>query len=159
MGVRELLNKPVSREELLAAIDRLGSVVQRVLIVDDDPDMVRMFQRMLSPRIPLDSCLAAYSGAEELSTLQNERPDLVLLDLLMPEMDGHTVIKRMGLDPALASIPIFVISAQAQAGMDDQLSGAISVTRARGFRLSEEMQTLEAILSVLGSDWEAAPPK
>jgi putative two-component system response regulator len=134
-------------------------VVQRVLIVDDDPDMVRMFQRMLNPLIPHEACLAAYSGAEALSTMQSERPDLVLLDLLMPEMDGHEVIKRMGLDPKLAGIPIFVISAQAQAGLDDQLLGAISITRAHGFRLSEEMQTLEAILSVLGSDWESTPPK
>jgi signal transduction histidine kinase/CheY-like chemotaxis protein len=159
MGVRELLNKPVSREELLAAIDRLGSPVQRVLIVDDDPDMVRMFQRMLSPRIPLEACLAAYSGTEALSVLQDERPDLVLLDMVMPEMDGHEVIRRMGLDPALAGIPIFVVSAQAQAGLEDQLTGAISITRVRGFRLSEEMQMLEAILSALGSDWGVSAAK
>ena len=160
LGVRALLNKPVSREELLAAIDRLGVPVQRVLIVDDDPDMVRMFQRMLSPRIPPELCQTAYSGDEALTMLQESpRPDLVLLDMVMPGMDGHEVIRRMGSDPALAGIPVFIVSAQAQEGLDDQLTGAICVTRVHGFRLSEEMQMVEAILSVLGSDWGAAPPK
>jgi signal transduction histidine kinase/CheY-like chemotaxis protein len=160
LGVRELLNKPVSREELLAAIDRLGVPVQRVLIVDDDPDMVRMFQRMLNPRIPPELCQTAYSGDEALTMLQESpRPDLVLLDMVMPGMDGHEVIRRMGSDPALAGIPVFIVSAQAQEGLDDQLTGAISVTRVHGFRLSEEMQMVEALLSVLGADWSAAPPK
>jgi signal transduction histidine kinase/CheY-like chemotaxis protein len=159
MGVRELLNKPVSRDDLQAAIERLGKPVQRVLIVDDDPDMVRMFQRMLSSRLPPEACLAAYSGAEALSIMQTEHPDLVLLDLVMPGMDGYAVIKQMELNPVLAGIPIFVVSAQAQAGLEEQINGAIRITRARGFRLSEEMQMLDAVLSVLSADWATAPLK
>jgi signal transduction histidine kinase/CheY-like chemotaxis protein len=153
LGAREMLSKPTSREDLLAALDRLERPVQRVLIADDDPDMVRLFQRMLTTRLPAEACLEAYSGAEAMERLHREKPDLLLLDLIMPEVNGYTVLKHMAANPELAHIPVFVISAQVQDNLADQLSGPIDVRYPHGMRISELTGMLDAILNALAAGW------
>jgi signal transduction histidine kinase/CheY-like chemotaxis protein len=155
LGVREMLSKPVLREEMLAAVDRLGQPPRRVLIADDDPDMVRLFQRMLAPAVPPEACLEAFSGAEALELLAHAepRPDLVLLDLVMPNVDGYEVLKRMAADPGLSSIPVFVISAQAQDGAAQQLAGDIRITRREPLQVGELTRVLGAVFDCLSSGW------
>jgi CheY-like chemotaxis protein len=72
-----------------------------VLIVDDDAEVTRLFRRMLGGRVALRDCLEAYNGAEALACMREERPDLVLLDLVMPEVDGRSVLAQMRADPNL----------------------------------------------------------
>ena len=84
--------------------------MSRVLIVDDNPEVVRMFRRMLHTRIPPQQCLEAYNGAEALALMKTHTPDLVLLDLIMPVVDGKSVLARMEADPALAAIPVIISS-------------------------------------------------
>jgi len=108
LGAEDSLVKPVSAQALLAAIDRLGRPVRRVLIADDEPEVVRLFRRMLRTRIQPQDCLEAYNGEEALRLVQTEKPDLVLLDLIMPEMDGQSVLEQMAADPRLADIPVII---------------------------------------------------
>jgi len=108
LGAEDSLVKPVSAQALLAAIDRLGRPVRRVLIADDEPKVVRLFRRMLRTRIQPQDCLEAYNGEEALRLVQTEKPDLVLLDLIMPEMDGQSVLEQMAADPRLADIPVII---------------------------------------------------
>jgi signal transduction histidine kinase/CheY-like chemotaxis protein len=153
LGAREMLDKPVSRDDLLAAIDRLDRPLGRVLIADDDPDMVRMFQRMLDGRLPPEACQPAYSGAEALRLLAHDPPDLVLLDLVMPDVDGYAVLKHMAANPALANIPVIVISAQARDSLGERLGGEFRLTRSNGFRLSEVTRTVEALVGAMSPGW------
>ena len=81
----------------------------RVLLVEDDSDIRRLYAIGLNQR-GFEVKLAA-NGAEAVERVHEERPDVILLDWLMPLMDGGEVLKRLGEDGA-AQIPIIVISGQ-----------------------------------------------
>jgi class 3 adenylate cyclase/CheY-like chemotaxis protein len=97
----------------------------RVLIVDDSPQNIRLLDAVLSPRGY--AVLPAASGREALSKARSEDPDLVLLDVVMPEMDGYEVCRRLRADPATRLLPVIMITASGdhekvnalEAGADD----------------------------------------
>jgi adenylate cyclase len=99
-----------------------------VLVVDDQAPNRRLLDAVLTPRGY--RVLAASSGEEALQTLQEERADVVLLDILMPGMDGYEVCRRIRSDPATAILPVVMITASGQqeklvateAGADDFLT-------------------------------------
>jgi len=147
LGAEELLEKPVSREELTTALARLNKPIKRILIADDDPDIVRLFRRMLQTCVqPPCSFWEAHNGEEALHLIQEQHPDLVILDLIMPQMDGISVLERMAQDPTLKSIPVILISAKAQTYAYSSLSGPITIDKTNGFSLKETLQFLKAIL-------------
>jgi signal transduction histidine kinase/CheY-like chemotaxis protein len=111
LGVQAFMSKPVTREDLFDAIDRLQLPVRRVLVVDDDLEMVHLLQRMLLPRIRPEDCQEAYTGREALEMMRQTPPDLLLLDLMMPELDGRELLAEMRAHPGLSRIPVIVISA------------------------------------------------
>lgn len=151
-----LLVKPVSRRALLAAIERLPHSVNSVLIADDNPDVVRLFQRMLRGHIAPAHCRVAYNGVEAMEQLNVHKPDLVLLDLIMPEVDGHSVLARMAADPQLADVAVIVVSAHGQAHTDLRLAGPLHISRAGGFEFGELARTLHTLLSELTPGWRAS---
>ncbi|HEY2831132.1 MAG TPA: response regulator [Sporichthyaceae bacterium] len=83
--------------------------MSRILVVDDTPANVRLLEAVLLPRGY--DVLCAGSGEEALELVAKERPDLVLLDLLMPGMNGHEVCRRLREDPATATLPVVMITA------------------------------------------------
>ena len=85
---------------------------QRVLIVDDSPFILRMLTFLL--RKESMDVLAATNGVEALETMQAHRPDLVFLDVMMPEMDGFDVLQTMKHDEGLKDIPVIMITAKGQ---------------------------------------------
>jgi adenylate cyclase len=97
----------------------------RILIVDDLPQNVRLLEAVLTPRGYAVS--AAHSGREALSALTAQEFDLVLLDILMPEMDGYEVCRSVRADPATRFLPVVMITASGEqekvaaieAGADD----------------------------------------
>jgi len=96
-----------------------------ILIVDDLPQNVRLLDAVLSPKG--FRVATASSGAEALDVLGEEQPDLVLLDIVMPGMDGYEVCRRIREDPATAFLPVIMITASGEeekiraieAGADD----------------------------------------
>jgi adenylate cyclase len=80
-----------------------------VLVVDDLPANVRLLDAVLSPRGY--RVLGAGSGPEALALVAEHRPDLVLLDIVMPEMDGYEVCRRLRQDPSTAFLPVVMITA------------------------------------------------
>jgi CheY-like chemotaxis protein len=149
LGVRNFLIKPVTRERLFEAINDLGQTVRSVLIVDDDPSLVELVSRMLQAGGRHYRLLKALGGAEALAHLRREPVDLVLLDWLMPEVNGLVVLQEMKRSPGLAEIPVIVISDEfpetvmSNEGLDLRLfrSGKSSVT--------EMVSCLEALVKVL----------
>lgn len=79
-----------------------------LLVVDDEPLNVSLLSQLLRPEFRV---LGALSGPSALALLEAERPDLVLLDVMMPDMDGLTVLRRMQAQPALAGIPVNFVTA------------------------------------------------
>jgi PAS domain S-box-containing protein len=113
LGAYDCLVKPFDRENLMRAlrgIDALAKVPIQLLVVDDDPNVADMVQQLLEDE-PYSIAVAS-DGKEALKTLSHSRPDLVLLDLLMPHMDGFTVIERLREQEETRELPLVVLTAK-----------------------------------------------
>ena len=94
-------------------------MAEKTLIIDDDVDTLKLVGMMLQRqgyRI-----LAATSGAQGLTVAENELPDIILLDLMMPQMDGYEVARRLRANPETAHIPILMFTARGQ--IEDRVAG------------------------------------
>ncbi len=111
-GAVNYLTKPVTRADLEEAIQRVGKPVKRVLVVDDQPDVLRLLTRMLHACDDTMEIAMASSGKQALDALHSESPDLMLLDIVMPDVDGWQVLALKSQDEALQDIPIILISAK-----------------------------------------------
>jgi len=150
MGLADYLVKPVTRETLLETITQLGKPVRTVLVVDDQPPMVKLLCRMLRAAPGRYRLLRAHSGAEALAMARRWRPDLVLLDLLMPEVDGLTVLERLKDDPALRTIPVIAVSARgAFEAISPSTSRAIALINDQPFTISRLLRTVQQTLDTL----------
>jgi CheY-like chemotaxis protein len=93
----------------------------RILVADDDPDL-RLLVRSFVAR-ENGEVIEASTGAEALALARERRPDLVLLDLRLPGMDGHEVLRELRSDPSLSDLPVLVVSAFAdQSSIDAALA-------------------------------------
>jgi len=114
---------------------------KRIVIVEDEPDTIEMFAEMM--RLGGYSVLKSYGGTPAIALISDEKPDLVVLDIMMPEMSGMEVLRRLRSDPELTSIPVIVVSAKSmpkdiQAGLD---AGATAyLTKPVTFQLQEAVQ-------------------
>jgi CheY-like chemotaxis protein len=113
LGAADCLVKPVSRNALLAVVRREAGhnrAQSRVLIVDDDvaeSELSAEVVRSVGARAEFAS-----SGMEALRLIQQTRPDAVLLDLMMPEMDGFEVLRTIREDPTLFDLPVYIITSK-----------------------------------------------
>jgi len=82
---------------------------KKILIVDDDPDLVEAVTMILESK--KYDVAAAYGGLEGLEKAKTEKPDLIVLDVMMPDKDGYAVCKEMKADPKLRKIPILLLTA------------------------------------------------
>jgi signal transduction histidine kinase/CheY-like chemotaxis protein len=152
LGVSDYLVKPILRDALISALERLNLRGNTVLIVDDEPEALRLFRRMLISGERTYRVLRAKSGQEALRLLRNASPDAMLLDLVMPQMDGFELLDIKSRDPALADIPVIVTSARDPGGQPI-VSYALSVAREGGMsapRVLACIKALSEILSPLG---------
>lgn len=97
-------------EGLLAALEQLGSRVRQIAVIEDDLDAARLLRRILQAQGDYD-IVEAHDGRSGIALVERTRPDLILLDLMMPEVDGFQVIEYLKANPALRDIPIIVITA------------------------------------------------
>jgi signal transduction histidine kinase/DNA-binding response OmpR family regulator len=114
LGASDYIVKPVVRDALLEKIGRFvrpnANGASRVLVVDDDPVCVQLAEDVL--RAAGYSTLKASNGKEAVHLLEREKVQCLLLDLIMPEMDGFQVLDWMREKPHLQSVPVFVLTAK-----------------------------------------------
>ena len=84
----------------------------KILVVDDEPPIVRLMEFILGRQG--HQMLVAVNGEEALEQVQTHRPDLILLDIMMPRVDGYEVARTLRADPAYRDLPIIMLSAKAQ---------------------------------------------
>jgi signal transduction histidine kinase/CheY-like chemotaxis protein len=110
LGADAYLPKPIVHSQLLEMLDRLtgNRSTTRVLLVDDE-EVTRYLVRQLLPR-GVYEVREAQTGTEGLAQLMSERPDVVLLDLKMPEMTGFELLERMSSDASLNAVPAIVLT-------------------------------------------------
>ncbi len=119
-----------------------------ILVVDDDP----VIQKLLSVNFEMEGyrVVTASDGLDGLERVKEESPDLVLLDVMMPRMDGFEVTRRLKSDPATKEIPVVLLSAKAQstdlqvgldAGADDYVTKPF-----------DPLELLDKVAALLGRD-------
>ena len=133
LGAVDFLVKPIRRDELLAIIHRTGALrqqaVRTVLIVDDDPRSVEALAESI--RAEGYTVLEARSGAEGIELALTSRPDLLILDLLMPQINGFEVVAHLRANPLTAELPILIytgkeLSAEERTMLQRQVQGIVS---------------------------------
>jgi len=115
LGAALVLQKPIGRNELLGGLRRLGFPPSptkniSVLIIDDDPQAVEIVAAHLQQ--PGYQVLRAYGGNQGIEMIQRSPPDLIVLDLLMPDRNGLEVIQALKELPATAAIPVIMVTAE-----------------------------------------------
>lgn len=110
-GLTNVLLKPVPQTTLIELIEALRPAAdQPVLIVDDDPHARDLYARLVAEALPGKSIQMAADGGAALALLATLTPGLVILDLMMPAVDGFGVLEAMRADARLASVPVLVLS-------------------------------------------------
>jgi threonine synthase len=125
---------------LLAALAQLDQRVTReVLIVDDHPEARRLLRRILNAHGEYEIGEAA-SGREALAVVQQRQPDLMILDLMMPGMDGFAVLDALRQQPSTASMPVVVVTAKELTPAEERrLQGRIRRLMTKGEFLGEDL--------------------
>ncbi len=111
LGASDYLVKPFLREDLVNSITRVDKEGQNhtVLVIDDDPDDLRLLKKLIDESGRFHARLAE-GGLKGWEIIQKERPDVVVLDMFMPDMDGFRILEKMGTDPNLKEIPVVVLT-------------------------------------------------
>lgn len=149
LKVGACLYKPITSGELVAELGKLGAP-QDALIIDDDRGFVQLVERMLQAETGGYRTRRAYDGEEGLASMRRHRPDVVLLDLIMPGVDGFQVLAEMRSDPTLADIPVILLTATSY--KEDRLAhgeSQITVKRSDGLRVTEILRCLQALLNIV----------
>jgi hypothetical protein len=144
MGASDLLVKPISSADLLASVDRLNRRVQRVLIADEDPDLARLFRRVLRGRLDDDRILEAYHGEEVERLIEAANPDLLILSDALPGMDWRQCAIAHG-----KAAPLILTSFTFPTRSPSSENGLLQVFHPGGFPTSESLQIVQGILHVL----------
>lgn len=105
------LTRPVPEEGLVSVMEQMEGRLRRVVVIEDNPDSARLISRLLEAR---ENCEVhiAHNGASGVQLVQQLVPDLVITDLMMPDVDGFRVIETLRAEPALRAIPIVVVTAK-----------------------------------------------
>ncbi|MBN1217773.1 MAG: GAF domain-containing protein [Anaerolineae bacterium] len=114
LGAADYLTKPIVEDELVDALrhlDRQNKSQVKVLVIDDEADDVLLIRRILEAQ-PNYTILEASNGKEGLALVESQNPDLIILDLTMPEMDGFTVVEKLKHNEVTRAIPIIIVSAK-----------------------------------------------
>ena len=140
-GAAAVLQKPISRAQLRASLASLElhpaqGLTRNVLVVDDDPKAVEVIAAFLPS--PDYAVTRAYSGSDAINLAQRLRPDLILLDLMMPDISGFEVVEALQRDSHTAGIPILIVTAkqiteQDRVLLDNGKGSVINIVAKAGF--------------------------
>lgn len=126
-------------EGLLGSLESLDRGVRRIAILEDDPNASRLLRRILQARGDYQ-IFEAQEGRSGLKMIRRERPDAILLDLMMPGMDGFEVLEALEEDEDLQNIPVVVVTAKELTGSEqERLSGQIQMLLQKGKFTDEDL--------------------
>ena len=147
LGIARYLPKPVTRAKLLSAVEAVGGEAKTILLVDDEPKVLLLFARILNSAERRYRILRATTGARALHLMSQERPDLVILDLAMPGMDGLQVLRQKAADPAIQRIPVIVTSAKGLS-TEPMRTERIAVTSFGGLTAADLLACIRTVVGI-----------
>ena len=126
-------------EKLVSALDQVDSLHKQIVVIEDNEEAARLMSRILESR---DDCEVhlAHNGQAGLGLIRRMRPQLVITDLMMPDVDGFQVIDAMKADANLASIPIVVVTAKELTVRErERLNSQVAVLLQKGAFVDEDI--------------------
>ncbi|MFP3897265.1 MAG: ATP-binding protein [Anaerolineales bacterium] len=148
-GAADYILKPVRREELAEAMEKVAGPVRRVLVVDDDEDTLWMVRQLLYACDEDLEVRTATGGGEALEMMRDGAPpDLVLLDVVMPDVSGWDVLSAMTRDEALADVPVVILSGK-DPGEHPLSSRLLVTTMGEGLSVSQLLRCSRGIPPLL----------
>jgi len=134
--------KPVEKNTLIAALntlkESLGIDMPKVLVVDDDPAAVELVASMIGP-VGFE-VIRAYGGEEGIQKSFSEHPDVLILDLMMPEVSGFDVVSRLKAYPATRNVPIIICTSRDPTSEDiTRLRSDVTAVMCKGEFAREEL--------------------
>ncbi|MBE9507644.1 MAG: pyridoxal-phosphate dependent enzyme [Chloroflexi bacterium] len=130
---------PLKVEGLLGSLEQIDPRVRSIAILEDDPQSALLLRRILQAQGKYH-IFEAHDGAEGFEMIQRERPDLILLDLMMPGMDGFQVLEALKADEELSKVPVIVVTAkELTAAERERLSGQIETLMQKGDFTDEDL--------------------
>jgi signal transduction histidine kinase/CheY-like chemotaxis protein len=149
LGIQDYLIKPISREQLLDAIACLDGEIRTVLIADDDPQLAELLGRMLQSSGKDYRILKAPGGIEALAMLKQHTVDLILLDLVMPDISGLDVLQAIKQDGSLSHLAVIIVSGQLPTETGPQAELHLQVTRPKSASITEIFSCLRSLMAGL----------
>ncbi len=149
LGAVEYFVKPVQKDELIAAVKKVeGRSTQnsaKILVIDDDRSVTDLVQIILEA----EGCtvIKAHNGKDGLALAEKEKPDLIILDLVMPEMSGFNVAYQLKQSSATYTIPVMIMtSMEIDDETREQLEGfVVSLMKKSGFTKRDLLNEISAI--------------
>lgn len=108
LGATDYLVKPINERDLLESLGKLAKSAKKICIIEDNPLDVKLLKRMLGEKNYL--FIVASNGREGLKKVRQQKPDLIILDMMLPEVDGFQFLNEVRNDVSLAEIPIIIIT-------------------------------------------------
>lgn len=152
----DYLTKPMGTAELADALrcrglldsEQDGGAGRKILLVDDEPGVLQMHAKIVQAQLPSCDLIKARDGREALELIRRERPHLVLLDLMMPELDGFAVLETMREEELSRDIPVIVLTGKVltESDMRRLNQGVASVLEKGVFSAEEALQHIEDAL-------------
>jgi len=126
------------QEGLMAALEQMDSQVRSIVVIEDNVDAARLIKRVLVARS--FEVHVAHNGANGLDMVREVHPDLVITDLMMPDVDGFEVIDTMKADPELQHIPIVLITAKELTAKErSRLNNQVDLLLKKGSSIDDEI--------------------
>jgi signal transduction histidine kinase/DNA-binding response OmpR family regulator len=144
MGAADYLVKPFLQEDLINSINRLNydGQINEILVIDDDVEDLRLVRKMMdnNQHFKLTTVQGGKNGWE---AIQNIRPDAIILDLFMPEMNGFMILEKLRANPELRSIPVVILTgADLEPDQHKQLTEFSEGVLAKGYLREKELLVL-----------------
>ncbi len=149
LAVDAYLIKPISKASLWDTLRRFGENIDRVLIIDDDVDFAKLVSRMLTGNaVRRYQVVSASTGREGIALVQHRRPDLILLDMVLPDMNGAQVLASIRALPEGRQVPVVIVSAQDELSSSNASPGATIISRASGLSPVEIVRLVETVVEM-----------
>ena len=149
-GIVAHLMKPIDPETLHLTMRRLVREGETdVLLVDDDPDAVRLLQVILTDQPYSYKFQRAYNGRQALDSMERVVPDVVFMDLVMPDLGGEEAIAEMRANPRLRNLPVVLVSARDPTENPLVLTTPVSALCSEPLGMAQGCRLLKAMLDVL----------
>jgi signal transduction histidine kinase/CheY-like chemotaxis protein len=151
LGAADYVIKPFDRDALIGAMSRIAPDCRRILVVDDDSNVPELVRQLLEG----ESCSIEWApdGVVGLERIAHVRPSLILLDLLMPRMDGLTFLNVLQADAGLRDIPVIVLTAKSltigeRQTLQDRVLGLVEK---HGFKREDLIREVRRVLPLAKS--------